>query len=342
MLGRELNVRYALEGSVQRRSDRMRVNVQLIDAESGNHLWAERFDKSVADFFDMQDEIVARLANQLRTELLSTEAHRSEKAPSPDSFDLLLQGLAWENKGPTSENLSRARVFFEGALALDPGNADALARMAYVDFFVAIYLFSDDGAARLAAAEAALIKALSLVPNHAFAHYCLGVVLGVTDRAEEGIAECERALALDRNFAQAHAVIGARKLYLGRAEETEAHVQEAFRLSPRDTSAFIWLMFVGVAKIYIGRDEEAILWLRRSVEANRNNPMSHVFLSAALAILGRLDEARTAARAALALNPQLTVARFLGFFAHFSDNSINLAGRDRIIEGVRKAGVPER
>jgi tetratricopeptide (TPR) repeat protein len=113
------------------------------------------------------------------------------------------------------------------------------------------------------------------------------------------------------------------------------------RLSPRDTRAFLWLMFVGTAKIYLGRYEEAILWLRRSVEANRNNPMSHVFLSAALAILGRLDEARTAARAALALNPQLTVARFRGFFAHFIDNSINLAVRDSIIEGVRKAGVPE-
>jgi TolB-like protein/class 3 adenylate cyclase/Flp pilus assembly protein TadD len=340
-IGSELNVRYVLEGSVQRSGNRLRVNVQLIDAESGAHLWAERFDKPVADFFDMQDEIVARLANQLRTELLSTEARRSEKALSPDSFDLLLQGLAWENKGPTSENLSQARIFFEGALALDPGNADALARMAFVDFFVATYLFSDDGAARLAAAETALTKALSLAPNHAFAHYCLGVILRVTARAEEGIAECERTLALDGNFADAHAVIGARKLYLGRAEETEAHVQEALRLSPRDTRAFLWLMFVGTAKIYLGRYEEAILWLRRSVEANRNNPMSHVFLSAALAILGRLDEARTAARAALALNPQLTVARFRGFFAHFSDNSINLAVRDRIIEGVRKAGVPE-
>jgi TolB-like protein/class 3 adenylate cyclase/Flp pilus assembly protein TadD len=296
-IGSELNVRYVLEGSVQRSGNRLRVNVQLIDAESGAHLWAERFDKPVADFFDVQDEIVARLANQ--------------------------------------------RIFFEGALALDPGNADALARMAFVDFFVATYLFSDDGAARLAAAETALTKALSLAPNHAFAHYCLGVILGVTARAEEGIAECERALALDGNFADAHAVIGARKLYLGRAEETEAHVQEALRLSPRDTRAFLWLMFVGTAKIYLGRYEEAILWLRRSVEANRNNPMSHVFLSAALAILGRPDEARTAARAALALNPQLTVARFRGFFVHFSDNSINFAVRDRIIEGVRKAGVPE-
>ncbi len=340
-IGRELNVRYVLEGSVQRAGDRMRVNVQLIEAEMGAHLWAERFDKPVADFFDMQDEIVARLANQLFTELHSAEARRSERAPIPDSFDLFLQGLAWHNRGPTSENMSQARGFFERALALDPDNVDALVMSAMVDFFVAVYLLSEDRVTRLAGAEAALIKALSLAPGHALAHYCLGIVFGVTERAQEGIAECERALAIDRNLAAAHAVIGARKLFLGRAEDTEAHVQEALRLSPRDTSAFLWLTFVGAAKIYLGQSEEAIVWLRRSVEANRNNPLSHVFLAAAMGVLGRLDEARAAARAALALNPQLTIGRFQSFFAPFHDNPINLAGRERVIDGLRKAGVPD-
>ena len=111
--------------------------------------------------------------------------------------------------------------------------------------------------------------------------------------------------------------------------------------SPRHIHAFVWLMFVGAAKIHLGKDEEAMGWLRRSIEANRNNPLSHVFLAAALAVLGRPDEARAAARAALTLNPQLTIARFEVFFAQFSENQINLAGRDRVIEGVRKAGVPD-
>ena len=125
-IGRELNVRYVLEGSVQRGGNRMRVNVQLIDAETGNHLWAERFDKPLADLFDMQDEIVARLAGALNTELVAAEARRAEQAPNPNSMDLYFQGLAWFNKGMTRDNLAQARSFFDRALAADPGNVDAL------------------------------------------------------------------------------------------------------------------------------------------------------------------------------------------------------------------------
>jgi TolB-like protein len=336
-LGRELNVRYALEGSVQRRNDRMRVNVQLVDAESGNHLWAERFDKPVADFFDMQDEIVARLANQLSVELLAAEAGRSERAANPDSFDLVLQGWARLNNGPTSENLSHARAFFARALALDPDNVLALVQTAFVDFLVATYFLPDDRTALLAAAEAGSIKALSFAPESAFAHLCLGVVLGVTNRAKEGIAECERALAINPNLASAHAAIGMYKVYVGRAEETEAHVREALRLSPRDPSAFYWLAFVGVAKTHLGRHEDAIVWLRRSIEANRNNPMSHLVLAGALALLGRLEEARAAAGAGLTLNPQFTIARVRAAFGE----SIIPSARERMIEGMREAGVPE-
>src|SRR5271157_4813722 len=153
--GRVLNVRYALEGSVQRRDDRMRINVQLVDGESGAHLWADRFDKPVVNFFDMQDEIVARLANQLGVELVRTEARRSEKAPGPDALDLVFQGLAWFFKGPSLENLARARAFFERALTLDPDNIGALVNIAFVDFVAATAFYPQDLASRLAAAEGA-------------------------------------------------------------------------------------------------------------------------------------------------------------------------------------------
>ena len=117
-LGRELNVRYVLEGSVQRSGNRLRVNVQLIDAENGNHLWAERFDKPVADLFEMQDEVVSRLANALDAELIAAEARRAERSLHPDAMDLVFQGRGWLNKGLTPDYMAQARSFFEKAIAL--------------------------------------------------------------------------------------------------------------------------------------------------------------------------------------------------------------------------------
>ena len=125
-IGKELGVRYVLEGSVQRDQNRVRVNAQLIDAESGAHLWADRFDRPLADLFSMQDEIVASLASQLNVELITNEARRAERTPNPDSMDLYFQGMSWFNKGRNAQNLPEARGFFERALALDPGNLDAL------------------------------------------------------------------------------------------------------------------------------------------------------------------------------------------------------------------------
>ena len=123
-IGRELNVRYVLEGSVQRSGNRLRVNVQLIDALSGNHLWAERFDKPVADLFEMQDEIVSRLANALNTQLIEAEARRAQLSLQPDATDLIFQGKACWNKGITAEFMKQSRRFFERALALDPENIE--------------------------------------------------------------------------------------------------------------------------------------------------------------------------------------------------------------------------
>jgi TolB-like protein/class 3 adenylate cyclase len=338
-VGRELNVRYILEGSVQRGGNRMRVNVQLIDAETGNHLWADRFDKPVADLFDMQDEIVARLANTLNTQLVSAEARRAERAPTPDSMDLYFQGLACANKGYSPENIAQARGFFERALALDRGNVDALILYATTDTLPAIAYYSEDRRAGLLAAEQALTRALSIAPEHAFAHLQMGIVQIFTNRADQGIAECERALGLDRNLAIAHGFIGIAKHFIGRSEETEAHVQEAIRLSPRDTLAYLWLGAPGYANIHLGDDEEAVVWLRRSIDANRNFPLYHFVLAAALAQIGRLDEARSAVQAGLALHPTFTVSRLNANPP--SDNPTFLARRERLIEGMRKAGAPE-
>jgi TolB-like protein len=338
-LGRELNVRYVLEGSVQRGGNRLRVNVQLIDAETGNHLWAERFDKPVADLFDMQDEIVSRLANTLGAQLIAAEARRAECVLHPDVMDLYFQGTACRNRGPTPEHLASAKRFFEKALALEPENVEALVGHAHVDAISAGSFVTDDRSGGFSVAETTLIKALSLVPEHAQAHMLLGFVQISTNRAAQGIAECEQALSLDRNPAGAHGWIGIAKVYMGRAEETEAHIQEALRLSPRDPGAFRWVHFIGVAKMHLNADADAVVWLGRGVELNRNYAIGHFRLAAALTRLGHLDQARAAAQAGLTLDPNFTIRRFHSYAA--SDNPTYLAGRERACNGMRMAEVPE-
>ena len=335
-LGRELNVRYVLEGSMQRGGNRLRVNAQLVDAETGNHFWAERFDKPVADLFDMQDEIVSRLANTLNAELIAAEARRAERSQHADAMDLYFQGWAWLNRGITLENDAQAQRFFERALLLDPCCVQALVGAALVDLRTVYNLHRT---ARLATAETAALKALSLAPNHALANLVMGAVQIFTNRVAQGIAQCERALALDRNLASAHYTIGTAKYFIGRGEETEGHIKEALRLSPHDVWAHMWMISAGVAKLWNGSDAEAAVWLRRSIETNRTQALGHFYLAAALAQLGELQEARAAAQAGLGLLPHFTISRYRASAA--CDHPAYLAGRERTYEGLRLAGVPE-
>lgn len=254
-------------------------------------------------------------------------------------MDLYFQGRASWNKGLTPEYMTQARDFFERALALDPENVNALVGLATVVATIAGSFAIDDRGAQLAAAEAALTRVLSMAPQHATAHLALGAVQMFTNRAAQGIGECEHALALDRNLADAHGCIGMAKYFAGRAEETEAHIFEALRLSPRDVHAYRWMLYVGIAKAQLGADAEAVVWLRRSIEANRNFPLAHFHLAEALALLGQFEEAQVAAQAGLALQPGFTLRRYRE--NAMSDNPAYLAGRERSCEGMRLAGVPE-
>lgn len=338
-IGRELNVRYVLEGSVQRSSKQVRVNVQLVDAGTGSHLWAERFDKPIVDLFDMQDEIVSRLANALDSQFVAAEARRAEHSLHPDATDLIFQGRAWLNKGLNPDYMARARDFFDRALALDPSNIEAIVSQAQANIATGASFVTDNRAVYLEAAEKGLIEVLNAVPQHARAHVLLGSVLNATNRAVRGIAECEQGLALDRNLANAHAAIGLAKWYLGRGEETEDHIREALRLSPRDTFSFRWLFFSAAAKLQLGANPEAVAWIRRSIEANRSYPLAHFFLAAALALLGEGDQARDAAEAGLTLDPTFTIRRYQ--LNAPSSHPVFLTARQRICEGMRMAGVPE-
>ncbi len=192
---------------------------------------------------------------------------------------------------------------------------------------------------RLASAEILVLKALSMEPRNATAHYCLGFILLSSGRAEQAIAELEQALALDPNLAFAHAQIGFAEAALGRAEETEGHVLEAMRLSPRDHGVYIWCDFVGAAKMMLGRDAEAVAWCRKAVEGNRTYPLARFHFAAALALSGRTDEAGEQAKEGLRLTPNFTVRHYRD--AVLSDNPTYLAERLRILEGMHLAGVPE-
>jgi Flp pilus assembly protein TadD len=181
---------------------------------------------------------------------------------------------------------------------------------------------------------------LSLAPNNAAAHLALGAALMCTKRAAQAITEFEQALVLDRNSASAHSLTGYAKYLLGRAAETEAHINEAIRLSPRDPYAYRWFVWVGTAKVSLNADTEAVAWLRRGIEGNRNYSTPHFQLAAVLALLGEMDEARAAVKAGLALDPKFTIRRFRVGNA-WSDAPAYLIARERQCEGMRLAGVPE-
>jgi tetratricopeptide (TPR) repeat protein len=149
-------------------------------------------------------------------------------------------------------------------------------------------------------------------------------------------------LTLDRNLACAHSIIGLGKIFIGRSEDTETHVLESLRLSPRDPMAYTWISYVGIAKNHLRSYEEAVTWCRRSIEANRNHPTAWIQLAAALAQLGRLDEARSAAQAVLELSRAFTLSRARAAWTVLSDNPICRARTEQTLEGLREAGIPER
>ena len=330
-----------LEGSVQRGGNRLRVNVQLIDAETGNHLWAERFDKPVADLFDMQDEIVSRLANTLNAQLIAAEARRAERSLHPDAMDLYFQGRACSIQGASPEYMAQARGFFERPWRSIPKISRRWSAWQYVDMSIGASLSDRRPGRALSAAESEREQGAVDSPR--------------TTPCPHGLGRASKFLRTARLKALLNASGHWRwieiwptltlpsvwpRCFMGRAAETEGHIHEAFRLSPRDICAYRWMHVVGLAKLQLGADAEAVGWLRRSIEANRNYSLAHIFARRCLALLGALDEARAAAKAGLALNPSFTIRRFRAV-AKSSDNPIFLAGRERICRGMRLAGVPK-
>ena len=340
-VGRELGVNYVVEGSIQRASNRLRVNVQLINAGDNSHLWAERFDCDVTDLFEMQDQIVGRLARSLDIELTATVA-RSKTAPfseSTTSIDYVFRGRAALNRGLTADAQREALQHFEQAIAIDPNNAEALAGLATAHANIVGNFMSDNRSFHLAAGEAAAMKALKLAPQNARAHLALGNIYRSSNRPTQAISEVEQAISIDRNLAGARPLIGIAKIALGRSDEVEQHVVQAIRLSPKDYMMHAWCVVAGAANLFLGRDEDALAWLQRSIETNRSYPLPHFYRAAALAHLGQLSSARNEIESGLALDRTFTLHRVRQ--SAYSDNSIYLAQRQRLYEGLQRAGLPE-
>jgi TolB-like protein/class 3 adenylate cyclase/tetratricopeptide (TPR) repeat protein len=341
VIGRELGVRYVMEGSVQGSGDRIRVNAQLIDTVTGAHLWAERFDKPRADIFDMQDEITTRLARTVGIELIAAEGRRAERERpnNMDAVDLAMRGWAILNQ-PLSLSLQRAACdLFDAALRFDDRNVEALVGLAFYHSSDLRTFASTNRNEQLHIAETSIAKALALAPGNALAHFVHANLLHISGATERSLRELEFAITLDRNLAWAHADAGFIKVLLGHAEEAEADLTNAIRLSPRDPGLDRWYALLGIADLFLGRLKSASDRLRKSVEINPNVAMPHFFLAATSALSGRAAEAQEARKSGLQLDPNFTVARFRN--ERRSENPTFLAQRERIYEGLSLAGVPE-
>jgi TolB-like protein/class 3 adenylate cyclase/Flp pilus assembly protein TadD len=351
-VGRELGVRYILEGSVRRIGNEVRVNAQLIDAETGGHLWADRFGSDLADLGQLQNEITGRIASSLNVELIEAESRRSlqERPDNPDAVDLTMRGLAVWWRPRSKENNKEARALFEQALRLDPQYPDALAGLAVTHATDVGNGFSEAPEDQLRQAEEAAARALAIDPNHAMAHWARGIVLMLQTRFEaaaqqgkfeEAILAYKAALAANPNFALPRLLIASCLNKLGRFEEALATAREGMRVSPRDPQLNQFYIQASEAALALGRYEDAIEWARKSVDAHPGYVWGYVYLASAYALNGQLMEARTALTTANRLRPGITIADFKRDWIEPSDNAAWVALLERMEGGLREAGMPE-
>jgi adenylate cyclase len=340
-IGRELGVRYVLEGSIRRLGNQVRINTQLIDAESDAHLWAERFDREIGDLFALQTEITSRIAVALDLELIGAEAVRPTE--HPDALDYILRGRALGyGRAPTRENYSEAISLFERALVLDPRSVQAQSWLASTLSTRVLDHMTDSAVLDLSRAEGLLEQALAASPGSPQAHFAKGQLLRAQNRFEEAIPEYEMVLAFNRNWVLALAALGWCKFYTGSIEEALTAQEHAMRLSPRDPYIGNWYWRIGMIHLLQSRTEEAVVWLEKARGANPRHSGPHAWLASAYSLkgedgraAGELAEARRLSdgdryrsisrfKAALGFGPRLLALCESTYFA-----------------GLRKAGMPE-
>jgi adenylate cyclase len=343
-IGHELGVRYVLEGSVQRSGNQVRVNAQLIDAETDTHLWAQRFDRDMSDMFVLQNDITRQIAGALNLRLIAKEAARP--TDHPDALDYIFRGRAAFDRAESPDNFSETISLFEHALSLDPQSVEAKSRLALALANRVLEETSKTRATDIERAEALIEQALAMSPQSALVHFVNAQILRASARCEEAIPEYETVLAINRNWASAIADIGHCKTYTGTLDEVIPLEQEAIRLSPRDPFIGFWYLRIGIVHLLQSHTDEAMVWLKKARSAKPTVALIRLWLASAYAL--KDDPAAAAAELAEAgrLDRNYSYVSVAKASAAVARNvkrpAIRAFYEDTFIAGLRKAGVPEK
>jgi TolB-like protein/class 3 adenylate cyclase len=334
----ELGAAYVVEGSVRKSGKRIRITAQLIDAGSGSHIWAERYDRDVGDIFAVQDEITQTIAATIEPELGAIESQRAKRKPTEnldawDCYHLALSNMYRFDKDGNAE----AQRLFCRAIEIDPDFAAAHARLAYCMAVSMVYFEAEPTVELLDEALRIARKASLLDDQDALAHFAVGRIQLLRLEYDHAIAEFQTSVELNPNLAQAHCALGDALAYAGRLNESTSCFEEAVRLSPRDPYRWGFLMFGSLAHLFSRRHKSAAEWAEKSVRVPNSHYWANVALVAALGHLNRLDEARSAVAELLRKRP--------GFSCSFAKDHLfyvkDSAQIEHYVNGLRKAGVPE-
>ena len=341
-IGRELGVRYVLEGEVQRSGNQVRVNAQLIDATTDAHLWAERFTGDAGDLFALQDEITSRIAVALDVELVDAEATRPIERP--DTRDFILRGRAMRLQPPSRENRAEAILLFEQALALDAQSAQAQAWLAIALTARVLDFMAATDAADIARAAELGERAVTALPRSPVAHFAKAQVLRAQHRYSEAIPEYEAVLALNRNWAHAYSHLGWCKFMAGAFDELIPAQEQAIRLSPRDPQIGLFYSRVGSAHLLKSRTDEALAWYERARSATPAHPQFRTFLAAGYALKGDTGRAAIELAEARRLVSDERYSSVAGIRAVTSWGvpSVCALAERTYFAGLRKAGLREK
>jgi adenylate cyclase len=345
-IGRELGVRYVLEGSVRRLGEQVQVNVQLIEAETASHLWAERFDTDRMNLAAAQGEITTRLARTLHLELVAAVGRQieQEQPANLNARDFVMRGWAWYYKPVTPERAREARRSFEQALAMDPESVDAMVGVALILTENVIKRWSASPDEDVMRAERLLLAALDRDRNHSRAMFTYGMLLGrCMDRLAESQIALEKAIALDRNYAAAMLQLGYTFYGLGQPEAGLPYCEKALQLSPRDQNIVYFYSGMGACHLLLGHADEAVSFFRRARAENPRLWYIHMWLAAALGLRGDIEEAKESLRELIRLRPEIN--SLAGLYAnlhtrHLPQKYIALAEKT-VDLGLRRAGMPE-